>query len=338
MKGFWILFLILICLAPGIDAFAVPFTIGTFDLDRGGIGSLLSDDRAEVRDAIISGFHDVVINGAPVLTEAWANSHEILWLDAVKAGMVAIVSLSSDEQQVLHQFVLNGGGVIIFTDTSAFEAANLSLLEPFGLVSQGTLNGNHHVTIPNPPASTVTGGPFGLITGYGTSYPGWYFDLGDQAVSLGTLDTNGQTHLAFIDRYTMGASAGGAVFLADHRTDSIPLILNAVAAVTASAIPSAVGDDEILQPFTPVRIFPNPFNPRTTISFLCGEPGPAQLAVYNIAGHRVALLFDGWIETGRYKEVWDGRDIYGRSVAAGQYLVRLKTRYGVDVKKVILAK
>ena len=120
MKGFWILFLILICLAPGIDAFAVPFTIGTFDLDRGGIGSLLSDDRAEVRDAIISGFHDVVINGAPVLTEAWANSHEILWLDAVKAGMVAIVSLSSDEQQVLHQFVLNGGGVIIFTDTSAF--------------------------------------------------------------------------------------------------------------------------------------------------------------------------------------------------------------------------
>ena len=338
MKGFGILFLILFFLSTGIRTHAEPFTIGTFDLDRGGIGSLLSDDRSEVRDAVTSGFYDVVIDGAPVLTEAWANAHDLLWLDAVKAGTVSIVPLSPDEQLVLSQFVLYGGGVIIFTDTATFEAANLSLLEPFGLVSQGSLNGNHHVTISSLTATVVTDGPFGLINGYGTGYPGWYIDLGAHAVSLGTLDTNGQTHLAFIDRYAIGAVAGGAVFIADHRTDSIPLFLNAVAAVSASAIPTAVNDDLSGLQLAPIRIFPNPFNPRTMIRFSCKEAGPGQLSVYNLAGQRVALLVDGWMAAGFHEEVWGGLDFQGRKVAAGQYLIRLKTRDGLDVQKVTLAK
>ncbi len=83
---------------------------------------------------------------------------------------------------------------------------------------------------------------------------------------------------------------------------------------------------------------PNPFNPRTTISFECREPGHVELEVYDLAGRRVALLVDAWLGSGHHEEVWNGRDINGRSVATGQYLIRLKTGDGVDVQKVLLAK
>lgn len=87
-----------------------------------------------------------------------------------------------------------------------------------------------------------------------------------------------------------------------------------------------------------IASYPNPFNPRTTIRFECEAPGQVDLAIYDLAGRRVASLVDGWLGSGRHDETWNGRDIAGRFVAAGQYLVRLKTRQGIDVQKVILAK
>jgi len=84
--------------------------------------------------------------------------------------------------------------------------------------------------------------------------------------------------------------------------------------------------------------YPNPFNPRTTISFECRDAGHVQLAVYDLAGRLVARLFEGWLGSGHHEEAWNGRDISGRSVAGGQYLVRLKTGDEVEVQKVILAK
>jgi len=338
MKVSRILLVIVICMAPGVGAFALPFTLGTFDIDRGGIGSLLSDDRAEVRSAVESNFLDVVIDGAPVLTEAWANAHDLLWLDAVNGPMAAIAPLSADEQQVLGQFVLNGGAVVIFTDTAFFESANLSLLAPFSLVSEGTLNGNQHVTVTDPSASTVTDGHFGLITGYGTGYPGWYAELGDHAVSLATLDANGQTHLAFIDREAMDAGAGGVVFMADHRTDSIPLMLNALMAITAAALPTAVGDGAPPQILTPVRVYPNPFNPQTTIEFEIAVTAPALLTVYGLDGRKVATLIDGVIAAGWQSVEWNGRDSGGQSLPSGIYLCRLKTVSGVKTARMALVR
>ena len=37
MKVSRILLVIVVCMAPGVGAFALPFTIGTFDVDRGGL-------------------------------------------------------------------------------------------------------------------------------------------------------------------------------------------------------------------------------------------------------------------------------------------------------------
>ena len=87
-----------------------------------------------------------------------------------------------------------------------------------------------------------------------------------------------------------------------------------------------------------VKIMPNPFNPRTIVRFENGEAGHVQLEVFDLAGRRVARIFAGWLEAGIHEKTINGRDTSGRSLAAGQYVVRLKTSAGMDVQKVILAK
>lgn len=69
--------------------------------------------------------------------------------------------------------------------------------------------------------------------------------------------------------------------------------------------------------------FPNPFNPATTIHFDLPQATALELAVYNLAGQRVAMLAHGVRAAGSYAVRWDGRDDAGRSLASGVYLYRL---------------
>jgi hypothetical protein len=68
---------------------------------------------------------------------------------------------------------------------------------------------------------------------------------------------------------------------------------------------------------------PNPFFSSTRIGFTVPRSGPVQLAVYDVAGRRVAELVDGFLEAGPHAAIWDGTDATGRRTASGVYLVRL---------------
>jgi hypothetical protein len=71
--------------------------------------------------------------------------------------------------------------------------------------------------------------------------------------------------------------------------------------------------------------YPNPFNPRTTISFELLERSRVVLCIYDAAGRLVRTLVNGEeIAAGHREMVWDGRDGVERSVAAGTYFCRLK--------------
>jgi len=70
---------------------------------------------------------------------------------------------------------------------------------------------------------------------------------------------------------------------------------------------------------------PNPFNPRTTISYDLPRDARVRLGVYDIAGRLVRMLVTGQqIAAGRRQAVWDGRDGTGRAVASGVYFCRLE--------------
>lgn len=84
--------------------------------------------------------------------------------------------------------------------------------------------------------------------------------------------------------------------------------------------------------------YPNPFNPRTTIRFDLGRPGPVKLVVYDLQGRPVRTLFDGDLVAGVHELVWDGTDQKGARVASGAYLYRLTMAEGEYKGKMVLLK
>jgi hypothetical protein len=83
-------------------------------------------------------------------------------------------------------------------------------------------------------------------------------------------------------------------------------------------------------------IAPNPFNPRTTISFTVDRPQQLSVAIYDAAGRRVAQLASGIFAAGEHRLVWDGSDGSGKACASGLYLVRLQAEDAAATCKMLL--
>ena len=100
-----------------------------------------------------------------------------------------------------------------------------------------------------------------------------------------------------------------------------------------------VSDQEV-----PVRgsyiaaVYPNPFNPQTTITFALGHAQPAVGGVDELTGKRVVVLADRTFTVGNHSLLWNGRDYQGDSMPSGTYLVRLETESGVEARKVMLVR
>lgn len=71
-----------------------------------------------------------------------------------------------------------------------------------------------------------------------------------------------------------------------------------------------------------LQVTPNPFNPRTRISFDLRRDGRVRIELFDLAGRRVATLLDEVRSVGRVEVVWDGRDGQGRAAASGTYFAR----------------
>ncbi|NKB72696.1 MAG: T9SS type A sorting domain-containing protein [Candidatus Latescibacteria bacterium] len=82
--------------------------------------------------------------------------------------------------------------------------------------------------------------------------------------------------------------------------------------------------------------YPNPFNSDTVIRFALPQAGSADLAVYNLAGQKVAQLLAGPRPAGAHVISWDGRDQTGRALASGVYLYRLQVGQQVQTRKLLL--
>lgn len=79
------------------------------------------------------------------------------------------------------------------------------------------------------------------------------------------------------------------------------------------------------------RIIPNPSNLRTVIEYEVPEKLPVQLTVYNPIGTPVKILDRGERKAGRYRIVWDGRE-----VSSGVYFLRLRAGEKAITEKLII--
>jgi hypothetical protein len=103
---------------------------------------------------------------------------------------------------------------------------------------------------------------------------------------------------------------------------------------------TAVNDEvsALPQATTLAAIYPNPFNPRTTIEFELAETGAIELAIYDVGGRLVRVMDSGTRSAGRYQATWDGLDNAGRAVPTGTYFCRLNTPQGSQTRKLTLAR
>lgn len=88
-----------------------------------------------------------------------------------------------------------------------------------------------------------------------------------------------------------------------------------------------------------ISVYPNPFNPDTTISLYLEECGLVSLAIYNAKGELVKTLVNNEEKaSGQYKFKWNGKDENNRPVSSGVYYFKVLTGKYSATKKMILLK
>ena len=79
--------------------------------------------------------------------------------------------------------------------------------------------------------------------------------------------------------------------------------------------------------------YPNPFNPRTNISYQLSAIGNIDLSVYSTNGNKIVTLFNGEQAAGQHQVVWDAR-----SIPSGTYIVKLAAGDMTQTQKIVLMK
>ncbi|MCG8608526.1 choice-of-anchor J domain-containing protein, partial [bacterium] len=105
------------------------------------------------------------------------------------------------------------------------------------------------------------------------------------------------------------------------------------------ALVTSVADDPDLQIPTEFALrqnHPNPFNPKTSISYRIPKAGHIRLVIYNVLGEKVRSLVDEQIPAGKHHIKWDARNDAGQQVSNGVYVYQMTSGEFVETKKMIL--
>jgi hypothetical protein len=85
-------------------------------------------------------------------------------------------------------------------------------------------------------------------------------------------------------------------------------------------------------------VFPNPFNPSTTISYDLPAEAQVSIVIYDAIGQEVRQLVNKSHAAGRYSVQWDAKNQIGRSVGSGVYIAKVKAGTFSSTQKMLLLK
>ena len=81
------------------------------------------------------------------------------------------------------------------------------------------------------------------------------------------------------------------------------------------------------------RVYPNPFNPKTTISYSVNMKQDLEISVFNLNGGKIRTLTNTYHQPGNYSIQFSGQNI-----PSGIYIIRLQSRMEVHTQKITLIK
>jgi len=156
----------------------------------------------------------------------------------------------------------------------------------------------------------------------------WRFD--ESCKSSSAIDSNGIIYFSSYNCvYALHSESGG---LANspwpkYRHD------NRNTGYVKTPTPIEDSKQEIPKKYALFPMYPNPFNPSTTISYQLPAVSKVELSIYNILGQKVAKLVSKKQQAGTYNIEWDAS-----AFASGMYFIRLESEKFVKVRKCLLIK
>ncbi len=136
------------------------------------------------------------------------------------------------------------------------------------------------------------------------------------------------------------ANAGGAILLQASASPDLDLgggplgdHWNFIGVLEGDATASDVAGGNIPGLLTGVSVYPNPFNPATTLAFTLGHGGDVEIVVYDLRGTLVARVHRGELSAGSHAVTWraDG-------APAGVYLATVRTGRVMRTLPIMLVK
>jgi hypothetical protein len=160
--------------------------------------------------------------------------------------------------------------------------------------------------------------------------------VADRAGGLRSFDVSDPSHPVATGyyqtgRYAYGVSNDGSRVYVGAGEDGLYILSRVARPGDEESVPTGIGP-------TLHESFPNPFNPRTVISFDLPVPARVSLVVYDVAGRVVRVLADDVMEAGTKRLVWDGRDSKGEAASSGVYFYRLSAGGRTLTKKTVLVR
>jgi D-alanyl-D-alanine carboxypeptidase len=175
---------------------------------------------------------------------------------------------------------------------------------------------------------TLTGSAFNLKVGGSSiplvgrrSDPAWNIDLTRaewQVLEIPARAFFGSSYADTLVDFGFFGTVEGTFYVDDVRL--LPGSTAALTAVVETGSPTATP-----AAFELHASYPNPFNGSATVRIDLATATDVDLAIYNLAGQRVATLARGTRGGGTHTFHWDARNDGGRPVGSGVYLVRLRT-------------
>jgi len=136
---------------------------------------------------------------------------------------------------------------------------------------------------------------------------------------------DGVTPIIAVEAYV---AAGDGTYYPDVELEATTIIVGD---------PLSAADDLPQQPLS-LAVWPNPFNPRSSLLVDLQEPSDAHVAVYDVRGRTIFVMHDGPLLSGETVFTWHGNDTHGQAQPSGQYLFRVKTRTGSRVIRATLVR
>ena len=86
------------------------------------------------------------------------------------------------------------------------------------------------------------------------------------------------------------------------------------------------------------NVYPNPFNPSTTIDYTLSTSSDVTLSIYDMQGRMVRSLVSSNQDAGTYNVIWNGLNETGEQSASGIYLVMMEANGNIYQQSITLLK